>query len=175
MNEWSFRLQSLADVSPLLADGSARARSRPPQDISKAVSVSVLCEAESHEGTPWLFGTFEPSPALLKQGKVWWSMHLRYPTQDGYWVPLSDGGSMTSLIGNEVVDWEKLAPAEQHELSDRLRAKYSLRCQLCGFSLPVRSESVQLPLNILFSAGRREVQISDFARAIHVARRSTAK
>lgn len=157
-----------------LADGVSRARKQPDLAINEAISVSVYCESDSHVGEPWLFGTFRPDSTLLKKGKVYWGFDCLYPSGDGHWVPVANRGSMMTLVGTETVDWGRLKIAQQNDLSAAMRVKHRFKCGLCDFTRTARSQSVQLPLSIFYTAGRREVELRGFSKSLDVARRAVS-
>lgn len=164
MADWTFRLPTRSDVPRNLVRNMRVVYSAA--DIQDLATVSVFCEEESHEGDPWLLGTFAPSEELLDQGRLHWYLHPDYPTGDGHMIRVNDTELRVSLVANSVVDTAILRGAAKVEALDNLRTRYSLACELCGLKRTAKSSTVQGTVTRLHVVRMREVSLAGMIGAL---------
>ena len=112
--------------------------------------VSLYCAESSHKDDAWFVASFTRGPEAR------WTSSAFYPTDNGYgfWIGQS---AMKGLIGDEPIADEVLDP-----LAPEFRARYALRCGICGLGRVRRADQLNEDLDRLWTAGVFEVGLRGF-------------
>lgn len=129
-----------------------------------SLCIGIYCRESSHESRPWLIGSLEPNEEWLERtGAFRWTFTRTFRTGDHIVLPTA--GERTQLLtaeGKAAVDAQGLTDWHAAERGDS-RGRWRLRCKMCGLSIPVREETLQVVGNVLRAAGCREAPLSSVA------------
>lgn len=166
MTSWNYLIATYADAPERASEGGKASSHVLDLDLDRP-RVSVFCAEPSHVLEPWLVDSFEPNYRWLEQtGKLVWRPVGYYPTGDGYGIRLGKRDWTQWLAGEAVLGPDEDTPPQ-------VRARYPFRCGLCSQRATWRSESIQLAMTFLASAGHREVSLSGLKRVVSGLARAT--